>query len=70
MTELVRGKPLRPCGTYAAYQRHVRHREPIDAACRAANTAHVAAWRSDQAQEELHRCRAADLRAVTDGESA
>ncbi|AMW11649.1 hypothetical protein A4E84_20410 [Streptomyces qaidamensis] len=26
-----------PCGTRAAYQRHVRKKEPIDAACREAN---------------------------------
>lgn len=26
-----------PCGTRAAYQRHLRRREPIDDACRAAN---------------------------------
>ncbi|KJK40260.1 hypothetical protein UK15_07890 [Streptomyces variegatus] len=28
-----------PCGTRAAYQRHVRKKEPIDAACREANAA-------------------------------
>jgi WhiB family redox-sensing transcriptional regulator len=27
-----------PCGTRSAYQRHVRNGEPIDPACRAANT--------------------------------
>ncbi|MXM67026.1 hypothetical protein GR925_27255 [Streptomyces sp. HUCO-GS316] len=26
-----------PCGTRAAYQRHLRRREPVDDACRAAN---------------------------------
>ncbi|MFF4909073.1 WhiB family transcriptional regulator [Streptomyces sp. NPDC001260] len=26
-----------PCGTRAAYQRHLRRREPVDEACRAAN---------------------------------
>ncbi|MFD8027852.1 WhiB family transcriptional regulator [Streptomyces sp. NPDC059717] len=31
--------PVAPCGTRAAYQRHVRKREPIDDRCRAANNA-------------------------------
>lgn len=26
-----------PCGTYAAYRRHLRRREPVDEACRLAN---------------------------------
>ncbi|ELP64101.1 transcription factor WhiB [Streptomyces turgidiscabies Car8] len=30
---------LAPCGTRAAYQRHVRKGEPVDDACRAANNA-------------------------------
>jgi hypothetical protein len=29
---------LAPCGTPAAYKRHVRNREPIDTPCRIANT--------------------------------
>lgn len=29
---------LKPCGTTGAYQRHVANKEPIDDACRAANT--------------------------------
>lgn len=33
------GTKLAPCGTRSAYQRHVRNQEPIDDACRAANTA-------------------------------
>jgi hypothetical protein len=32
-------KPLHPCGTDAAYQRHVKHGEPIDDACRNARNA-------------------------------
>lgn len=32
-------KPLQPCGTDAAYQRHVKYGEPIDDACRAARNA-------------------------------
>lgn len=27
--------PVRPCGTLAAYRRHVRHGEPVDEACAA-----------------------------------
>lgn len=41
-------KPLQPCGTQAAYTRHVRRREPIDDACRAAHTAHRKALRDAQ----------------------
>ncbi|MEU1800819.1 hypothetical protein [Streptomyces sp. NPDC019937] len=33
-----RTRPLAPCGTLAAYQRHMRKHEPIDDACRQANT--------------------------------
>ncbi|MFF5980887.1 WhiB family transcriptional regulator [Streptomyces olindensis] len=33
------GRKLAECGTRSAYQRHVRKGEPIDPACRAANTA-------------------------------
>lgn len=29
---------LKPCGTPAAYRRHLRNKEPIDEACRVANT--------------------------------
>lgn len=28
------------CGTPAAYRRHIRNNEPVDAACRAANAEH------------------------------
>ena len=31
------GRPLAPCGTPAAYDRHVRKKEPIDQACKDAN---------------------------------
>jgi WhiB family redox-sensing transcriptional regulator len=34
-----RGKSVPPCGTPAAYQRHLRREEPIDQACREANAA-------------------------------
>lgn len=34
-------RPLAPCGTVAAYRRHQRRGEPVDAACRDAyNAAH------------------------------
>ncbi|MCD7440287.1 WhiB family transcriptional regulator [Streptomyces lincolnensis] len=39
------GRPLAPCGTKAAYDRHVRKKEPIDSACREANTRCAASWR-------------------------
>ncbi|MET8765513.1 WhiB family transcriptional regulator [Streptomyces sp. NPDC004658] len=31
------GRPQAPCGTRSAYQRHLRKKEPVCAACRAAN---------------------------------
>ncbi|MFC7911457.1 WhiB family transcriptional regulator [Streptomyces nigra] len=34
-----------PCGTRAAYQRHLRRGEPVDAACRAANTYEAGRYR-------------------------
>ncbi|MFC7909019.1 WhiB family transcriptional regulator [Streptomyces nigra] len=33
------GRPLAPCGTRSAYQRHIKRSEPVDAACQAANAA-------------------------------
>jgi hypothetical protein len=30
--------PPAPCGTHAAYTRHLRRKEPVDEACRAART--------------------------------
>lgn len=41
------GKPLAPCGTQAAYDRHVRRKEPVDEACR---QAHADRRRADRAQ--------------------
>ncbi|MFI2033686.1 WhiB family transcriptional regulator [Streptomyces bottropensis] len=32
------GRPIAPCGTKSAYERHRRKREPIDQACRDANS--------------------------------
>lgn len=38
LTEPRRGHDLAPCGTQSAYTRHVKRGEPIDDACRQANT--------------------------------
>ncbi|MGW2692403.1 WhiB family transcriptional regulator [Streptomyces sp. NPDC001296] len=40
------GRPPAKCGTRSAYQRHVKNKEPIDDACRAANTKATARLRS------------------------
>lgn len=40
--------PLKPCGTYAAYMRHLRHGEKPDAECRAAATAYKAKYRTPE----------------------
>ncbi|MER6191807.1 WhiB family transcriptional regulator [Streptomyces cyaneofuscatus] len=39
------GRQLAPCGTPAAYDRHVRHGEPVDDACRRAHNDHRNAQR-------------------------
>jgi hypothetical protein len=36
-------KPLKPCGTPAAYWRHKRRREPVDDACKAAHARYCTA---------------------------
>jgi len=33
-------RPKAPCGTYTAYKRHLRLKEPVDDACRAAQQEH------------------------------
>lgn len=38
---------LQPCGTYGAYQRHRRKKEPVDEACRAANRDRARERRTD-----------------------
>lgn len=40
------GRQLAPCGTPAAYDRHVRKKEPIDQACRDANARAARAYRN------------------------
>lgn len=43
------GRPLAPCGTRAAYERHLRRKEPVDDACREANNAANVARRKQRA---------------------
>lgn len=38
--------PVKPCGTTAAYRRHLRHRTPPCPECLAANRRHVAAMQA------------------------
>ena len=45
------GRPLRECGSYAAYHRHLRRGERVDAECRAANTRHGADRRARKRRE-------------------
>lgn len=40
------GRPRAECGTAAAYDRHVRHREPADEACKRAHAARSARYRA------------------------
>jgi len=41
-------KPIPPCGTYRAHQRHVREGEPIDAACAQGQREYQAEYRKTQ----------------------
>lgn len=38
LTDPHRGQTIAPCGTQSAYTRHVKNGDPIDDACRRANT--------------------------------
>ncbi|MFM9602725.1 WhiB family transcriptional regulator [Streptomyces turgidiscabies] len=40
------GRPLASCGTRSAYDRHVRKKEPIDQACREANSRSAVSYRA------------------------
>jgi hypothetical protein len=40
------GRPLAPCGTRAAYERHLRHGEHPDFACKVASARYTAARRA------------------------
>jgi hypothetical protein len=42
---------LMPCGTYAAYRRHVRRGEPVDLLCEAGYLRHLAGRRDGRALE-------------------
>ncbi|MGW6395435.1 WhiB family transcriptional regulator [Streptomyces sp. NPDC055103] len=53
------GKALAPCGTRAAYERHLRHKEPVDDACREANNAANIAKRERQRELRALRRQAA-----------
>lgn len=41
-----RWRTVKPCGTGAAYRRHFRRNEPIDARCRAWHREQMRRWRS------------------------
>lgn len=47
-------RPKAPCGTYTAYKRHLRLREPVDESCRAAQKEHDAG-RSTSAPARVRR---------------
>jgi len=47
-------RPKAPCGTYTAYKRHLRLKEPVDDACRAAQQEHDAT-RSSSASARVAR---------------
>ena len=46
------GRPLAPCGTWAAYRRHLRNYEPACDACRKAATAYVTGRRAARKAEQ------------------
>lgn len=50
-------RPKSPCGTYPAYQRHLRERTPVDAACRRAQQEHDAGrgrtWRDGDVERPV-----------------
>jgi len=43
-------RPPAPCGSYSAYKRHRRNKEPVDAACAAARDERTAATKAERAQ--------------------
>lgn len=45
-------RPLAPCGTWAAYRRHLRRYEPVDDTCRKAASAYVLARRAARKAEQ------------------
>jgi hypothetical protein len=44
-------RPVRPCGSYAAYRRHIAHREVPCDACRAAALAYSRAGKRHRASQ-------------------
>lgn len=52
------GKPLQPCGTAAAYRRHLAYGEPTDPLCRAAWAEHGRNGTRSRGPYELRRQRA------------
>lgn len=50
---------LQPCGTYAAYQRHLRKGEETCDACRQANTVQARTLRTDPAIKSEQNARSA-----------
>lgn len=66
-------RELKPCGTVAAYQRHVRLREPIDDACRDAMRTYQRVRRTGTTEpREVQPCgtNAAYARHLSHGEKA
>lgn len=47
------GRPQSPCGTRAAYQRHLRNGEPVDEACRNANNRSASTYRRSGTTQAL-----------------
>lgn len=50
-------KPLAPCGTDSAYDRHIRDREPADQACKDAHAAKKREQKERKKQRELDDAR-------------
>ena len=48
-----RGRPLQPCGTRSAYNRHLREGTPTCDSCRAANNRHVADVRERERERKF-----------------
>lgn len=55
-------RQLQPCGTIAAYNRHVKRRDPACQPCRAARAEYSRQWRRAKAMAETFK----DARAVRD----
>lgn len=47
-------RPLKPCGTPAAYRRHQRHGEPIDEPCDQAWKRYYNAWSRQTYHQHKH----------------